>query len=433
MRRLVPIMVILLRLFTTARGGAAPVEELTVESVVAQVLARNPSLAQMTAAWQAAMSRYPQARALDDPMFTTWFGPGSINSPDVDFAYRLELAQKYPFPGKRSLRGQSALAEARAAGRDVDDVRLQLIESARSAFYEYYLVDRALEVNRSNLQLLREFRDNAVARFKTGVTPQQDVLQADVELGRQRERQLTLERMRQVAIARLNTLMHLPPDSPLLPPPRELPAAAPLPDAGELRALALTRRPDLAALADRLAAEEAAVALARKEFYPDFELMAAYDRFWQGTDRDLQPQVALRFNLPVRTARRWAAIAEAQAKAAERRAELERRVDQINFEVQEAQAQVQESAQLVRLYRETLLPVADENVKAAQSAYATGKTPFLSLIEAQRERVMLRDRHYETIAEYFRRRAALERAVGGPLTPGALHPLPGPVCAPTPP
>jgi hypothetical protein len=39
----------------------------------------------------------------------------------------------------------------------------------------------------------------------------------------------------------------------------------------------------------------------------------------------------------------------------------------------------------------------------------------LSLIEAQRNLILLRDRRYEAIADYFRRRATLERVIGGSL------------------
>ena len=72
-----------------------------------------------------------------------------------------------------------------------------------------------------------------------------------------------------------------------------------------------------------------------------------------------------------------------------------------------------------------MLKAAEANVKEAQAAYAAGKIPFLNLVEAQRNRVMLRDRFYEAIAETARRRAALERVIGGsgPLTPpGQLVP-----------
>src|SRR5262249_15553873 len=153
-----------------------------------------------------------------------------------------------------------------------------------------------------------------------------------------------------------------------------------LPDVAALRAQALSRRADLQALANRIAAEEAALALARKEFYPDAEFMAAYDSFWQGKDdeRSLPPQICLRLNLPVQCERRRAAVAEAQARLAQRQAALDRLTDQVNLEVQEAFEQARESVKASQLYERTILPAAQANIKAAQQAYTTGKVPFLA-------------------------------------------------------
>jgi cobalt-zinc-cadmium efflux system outer membrane protein len=91
--------------------------------------------------------------------------------------------------------------------------------------------------------------------------------------------------------------------------------------------------------------------------------------------------------------------------------------------VQQAYAQVNESKQAVRLYEKTVLPAAEANVKAAQSAYITGQIPFLTLLEAERNLIGLRDRYHELVADYHRRLATLERVVGGPLVP---PPGPGP-------
>src|SRR5262249_26067593 len=127
------------RASTTAQSPAVPFEgmdNLSVEPLIEQVLARNPSLAQMIAAWQAASARFPQVTSLDDPMFGATAAPGSIGSTNVDFAYRLEISQKYPWCGKLALRGANAQAQASAAGHDVEDMRLQLVETARNAFYE---------------------------------------------------------------------------------------------------------------------------------------------------------------------------------------------------------------------------------------------------------------------------------------------------------
>ena len=147
---------------------------------------------------------------------------------------------------------------------------------------------------------------------------------------------------------------------------------------------------------------------------------SGYDTFW--TDKELQGQVGLKMNLPVRLTRRDGAVAEAQARIAQRRAELAQQINQVNFEVQQAYAQVEETKSNVRLYLKTVLPAAEQNVKAAQSAYVTAKIPFLSLIEAERDLIRLRDRYYELVADHFRRLAALERAVGGLLEAAAQSP-----------
>jgi outer membrane protein TolC len=280
-------------------------------------------------------------------------------------------------------------------------------------------------VNEENLTLLQDLRKTVLDRYTNNLAPEQDLRQTEVEIGRQQERLLTLRRVRHVAIARINTLMHLPPDVPLPPSPKQLSLGTGVPKAHELRAIALAQRPDLRASADRITAEQAALALAQKEWYPDFEVMAAYDAFWQPDERDLRPQLGIRLNLPVRKDRRYAAIVEAAAMLAQRQAEYAGLADQVNFQVHQAFEQVRESERVVSLYEQTILPAAQQNIKAALAGYTTAKVPFLSLIEARRNLVMLRDRYYEAIADYHRRRATLERVVGRPL-PAAIESCPVP-------
>jgi outer membrane protein TolC len=346
-------------------------------------------------------------------MFSATLGPGSIGSNEVDTGYKLELSQKIPFPGKLRLRGEQAAAEAAAAGSDFEEMRLQLIESARNAYYDYYLAARALEVNEENLKRLNEARENAEPRVRTGLAPQQDLLQVSVEIARQQERELQLRRMQQVAIARINTLLHLPPDHPLAAPPARLLGGGPLPDVAELRARAQGSRPDVQALANRLAADEAALRLAQREFYPDLEAFGAYDAFWQ--EKPLRSMVGVNVNVPIRLSRRHSAATEAPARVAQRSAQLARLIDQVNFQVHEAYEQVRESENIVRLYENTMVRAAEPNVKEALAAYGTGKVPFLSLIEAQRNLIAVRDRYFESLADYYRRLATLERVVAGPV------------------
>ena len=144
-------------------------------------------------------------------------------------------------------------------------------------------------------------------------------------------------------------------------------------------------------------------------------MAAGYDAFWDVKSQ--RPEVNLRMNLPLYREKRFAALAESQARIAERQGDLARQTDQVNFQVQEAYEKVSRSEKSVRLYEKSILPDAKKNVEAAQAAYEAGnaKVPFLNLIVAQRSRVMLLDRYHEAVADSFRRRTTLERVVGGPL------------------
>lgn len=409
----------------------AEASELTADALIQQVLARSPSLTQMTAAWKAAKARYPQVTSLDDPFFGTTLAPASlgVTGPGNSSGYRMEIFQRYPFPGKLPLRGTKARAEADAVGRDVENTRVQLIESAREAFYDYYLAYRQLEVNKEGLRFLSDLREIAESRYRIGKMEgsQQEVYQADVEVGQQRQRLLSLERMREVAVGRLNTLMHLPPFSPLPPPPQTLSVPEDLPDPQQMLETALNQRLDLLALKDRIVAAEAAVKLAQRDYYPDFDVMAAYDHFW--TERQQRPQVAVRINLPVRLQRRAAAVEEAKARLVQLHAELAQQTDVVGYEVRQVYEQLRESLRIVRLFEQDVIPAARKNVAAAKASYEGAKLPSFMAIAAERELVNLRDRYYEAITELFRRRTVLERALSG--SPSAT-PIPTPPREPGP-
>lgn len=386
--------------------------ELDVNLVVAEVVARNPSVQAMTAAWEAASERYPQVVALEDPMLDVSVGPGSWGNSDVESAYMVMASQKFPWPGKRRLRGAVAAAEADGAGSQVEDVRLRLAEMARLAFYDYFAAYRNLALNADNLKETRGFRETAEAKLRAGLVTQQDVFQADVELALLERRRNELERHIGVATARINTLLHRDAtDS--LPPPKDLDASVPTPALDELRALAIQRRPDLAAEAAQIQADEATVALAWKEFYPDVAVYAKYDAFWQ--EEPLRTAVGVNLNVPLNQSRRYAAVREAELRLRQRRAEYERLVDEVFNDIHAGHERLSESQRTLTLYSDRIIPAAKQNVESARAGYAAGKVDFLRLIEAQRQLIALREQQVETVSNYHRNLAELDRAAAVPI------------------
>ncbi|HZZ72577.1 MAG TPA: TolC family protein [Pirellulales bacterium] len=391
--------------------------ELSLAPLIQEVQSRNRSLQAMVAAWQAAAQRYPQVVSLDDPMLGFMVAPNALGQSDLSGGqgYMVSASQKLPWFGKRDLRGETAAAEASAARLDVEDARLRLIETVKLAFFDYYLVHREQELNFQNQRIVEDFRETALAKYRANQVPQQDVLQADVERGEITRRQIELERMRQVAAARINTLLHRAADHALPDPPRALPAPGTLASTDLLQQRAMERRPDLAALGAHERAAEAAADSARQEFYPDVEIAARYDAI--GMDEPYRAQVGMNVNIPLYHERRRAALREAQYKVCQRRAEYEARLDEIHNEVQGAAAQVLEARRMMALYHDTILPASEQNVESAKSGYAAGQVDFLRLMDAQRQLVLLREKADEAEVDYHRRSAALERIVGDPLSP----------------
>lgn len=375
---------------------------LALPQLVDEVLAVNPTLAAMVAAWQAAAERYPQVVALDDPMFTYMQG--------LPMGWMVEGSQRVPWPGKRTLDGQVARARANAACHEVADTRLRLVESAQMAYFDYFLVARLQELNAATVQLMEQFRSVARTRYETAAVPFQDVLEANVELADLEARAAELNREQRIAAARINTLLHRDPYGVLAPAPADLPVPSAIAPVETLVAVALAQRPDLAAEAARICAEEAALARAWKDYYPDVDLAFKHDHFMPS---EMQNQVGLNLSVPLWQQKRAAAVREACARLQQQRAQYEERADAIRFDVQAAASRAIETRRIVDLYRQRIIPTTEQSAQAAQSAYVAGQIDFLRLIEIQKRLQQQRAKQVEALVEYHRQAAALERAVGG--------------------
>jgi len=220
--------------------------------------------------------------------------------------------------------------------------------------------------------------------------------------------------MRDVAVARINTLVRRWPESPLPPPPAELAAPRQPADVSLLWQTALQTRPDLAALAWRVQAEEAALELAYKNYHPDFDIFTRYDTFWQpsSTQGPLRAQLGVAVNLPVYREKLHAAVCEAQFRLNQRRAEFEQRTLDIQYQVVSSAREVEESFQTIELYKSRLIPAAEQNVAAVRSNYLVGKATFLDLAQAQRQLITISERRLETLVAYHRRLSDLDRLTG---------------------
>jgi len=392
---------------------------LELPALIEEALAQNPALHAARKQWEATREQIEQATVLPDPTFgiQLWNFPQNGNlatSPGRTQNTIYTLTQRFPFPGKLPLKGEVA---DRAAAISEQTLRLQereLIGRVKQTYVELFFTHKDLEIHHEHVDVLKQLFDTAKSRFRAGQGSQVDVLKAQVELSNLYQRLPVLEQQRRVAAAKLNTLLNRDPRG-SFGIPREPPATMPAQSLEDLERLALSSRPELKAAELAIEKSRHAQAYAERQYYPDFEV--GVQRFQNFQAVDGFGAIAT-VNIPFSfwTKRKYdAGVREAKAAAAAARAEHHNWQNLTRFQITELAAKVQAQQQVADLYRTTILPQAEQHFDAARTAYRTGRTGFLDVLEAERAVLEFRLAYYRALVERDVQAATLEQVVGSAL------------------
>ena len=385
---------------------------LDLSGLITEALARNPEILAARQQWEAAAKRVPQARSLDDPTLSVqwWNAPESFNLGQAQNTI-IGLSQKFPFPGKLALKEEVASRSAEITEQALRGKERDLIARLKQAYYDLFLAHKAIQIHHEQIDLLTQFLDIAVAKFRTGKGTQVDVLKAQVELSTLHQQLPVLEQRRETAQAKVNTLLNRDPRSPLGV-PHEPRVERFDKDLDELFLMAADARPEVKAAGLAVHRNEQARALAHRQYYPD--VTVAVQRFQNFQANDGFGAI-MAINLPFAfwTKPKYdAGVQEASAAVAAARADLQTVENLTRFQIRDVLAKVRASWEVALLYRTTVLPQAEESVAAARAGYRTGRTSFLDLIEAERAWRDFQLAYYRALVDREDRLAELEQIVG---------------------
>src|SRR5213594_56873 len=270
-----------------AFGQGSPVSvvgDSSLESLVAEALARNPTVAQRQAAVRAATLRIRPAGTLPDPMLT--LGVMDLVLPHFQFNQSdfteadVELSQEIPWPGALGARSGVVRAAAAGARAEQGTVRRDLTTSMAVAYYRLGYAVTALETLRHQRELLDAAVQLSTTRYATGAAPQSDPLQAKLARDRLRSEEFALESERIAELAAVNALRNRAPGDSVpvtsIDPAAVHARATPQPPADSLVALALAAHPRLAARRAAVDAATRTIQVERLGARPDFTLSLRY-------------------------------------------------------------------------------------------------------------------------------------------------------------
>ncbi len=392
---------------------AADEVRLSLTGLIEELSTRNPEIKAARERWEAAKAVVPQVQTLPDPKLQIGYQRMPMVPPQVQGTI-YGFGQEIPFPGKLRLRGEVALKEAERLEQEYGATRLRLVAGLKQAYFDLHFVHKSIEIVEKNKALLIQFEKTAKARYSVGQAAQQDVFRAQVEISRVLDRLAVLEQQKESLHAAINRLLNRPPADPLGTPAEiQVPLLTlPLPELGR-RAAAFS--PILLASAKGIERSEQAVSLARRQFYPDFDLTALGTRNDLINDNGYQVMLGIKIPLFYETKQRQG-VKEALAGLAGAREDLTATRQDILFQVKDAFVQTQRAERLITILRDAIIPQSTLALQAAQAGYAVGKVDFLSLLNSlltlQEGQLEL---HGEMVA-HEKAVARLEAVTGGPLT-----------------
>jgi outer membrane protein TolC len=383
-------LALVLALFAPLAAAAwstpVPLTDLTLARLLADALERRPELRQAEAQVRAARERVPQAGALPDPTLQVGIqndGFDGLMIGEMETSYfSIMASQSLPFPGKRALRTEVAQLGARAASTQVARARLSIEAEVRRGYLDLLLVRERLALLDRLQALWKQSADMARIRYETGEGAQSDLLRAQLELNRLRQRRLALDAEERALVQSLNRLSGRPLETPLATTTRVRDLGVPaFGDAEAAEWDALERSPELAERRALVAQAEQQVALARRERLPDFTVSAGV--MPRGGDLPPMWQANVGVNLPVFSGskqNRVVAESSAQAEATMRATEALEQV--LRLRVRERLIALAALRDTVALYRDGLLMQSAATAESTLTQYRVGRASFASVLEA---------------------------------------------------
>ena len=396
-----------------------------LEGAIGRAAAENPEIAEMEARIAAARHRVPQATALPDPEIELGLKDVPVSNPsltsDPMTMEMIGARQRFPGAGKRPAEERAAQAEVEGMEAEHSRHVAEVAADVADSFFRLAALDRRIAIARETRQRLSDAVAVARERYRVGKGAQADVLRADLERTALEDRLAALAGERRSEAARWNSLQNLPASTEVSPVAVEEDcesriAAHPVPAAEELTRMAEQESPSMAVAAAGVRRGEARLEGARVERRPDWMLEGYYGRREKFED---MAGISVSFSLPfVHRKRLDEREAEREAELSSARAGFSAVRNTLRRDIEQAWADLAKNRDQARLYRESILPQAEINYRAAREAYSVGAIDFLTYVRAATDLDMYRSESVERETGAARALAALQKASGLPLIEG---------------
>jgi outer membrane protein, heavy metal efflux system len=290
----------------------------------------------------------------------------------------------------------------------------------KTGYYELYLVDRRLEINRRNQALMNRLIESARRQYEVGVGRQADILRAQSESTRLKTDSVMLNQSRKAMEGMLNALLNRETTRPLSVTDSLAPANADW-SFEQIKPVLEGNHPSLRAMKAGIRMRQAEKAMAKKEYWPEFMVGGSYKDMLElpaGVhDAELQDNwsVMVSMNVPIAL---WslpkykAGVVQSDANLSQAEEEYAEMRNMVSARAQAALLKAQSGKEVVRLSKTVLVPQAKQALESTLAAYQSGNGDFMTLLDAYRMSLMAKENTEMALMQLLSSQAELEDAIG---------------------
>jgi cobalt-zinc-cadmium efflux system outer membrane protein len=142
----------------------------------------NPGLRATFNDYMAAMEKVPQAGTLPDPQFAFGYFINPVETRLGPQKATFGLQQAFPWFGSLSAREDASSELAKAAYEVFENKKSNLYFEVKTAFYNYYFMEKAIQITKDNIEILRIFKNLSLVKIEAGNASIIDELRVEMEL-----------------------------------------------------------------------------------------------------------------------------------------------------------------------------------------------------------------------------------------------------------
>jgi outer membrane protein TolC len=316
-----------------------------------------------------------------------------------------------PYPGKLRARGAVAERDADTKQAEVEMTKTSIADAIKADYLQLAYLQQTLGILRQNESVLDQLIQDSTAHYQVGQGMQQEVLQAQVNRTKIVKEITMHHQLMGQTQAHLKGLLSR--DQGSLDIVTEDLVETPLQrTSDELLAAVRQNNPQIQVDASSIGKQDAQLASAKREGKPDFEVGYIY----QNTDGKYRDYYMFTFDVRFpRKKRVNAEIAEATETRSESQETLNTHLQQQLAEVQEGYVKAVSDEELLKEYREGLIPQSDAAYRATLSAYASNREQFIHVLSYFTDLLSLKLEYAQTLVNHEAALAHLESLTGATL------------------